>query len=225
MKIAIFYHCLFYLGTPPELLDHGCEIVHMQMTRMKRTGLIDAASEIIIGINGGEESAPIGNLFLPNKATKLYHGLKTRNECRTIVAMEDWVKTHPEWYVLYLHAKGSTHKKNAPYQGTVIPWREGMMHAVVDNWRQCVADLDAGFESVGRQWMSGPGMPGNQSIWAGNFWWAKASFLATLPSIMQTDRVKLSGIDSVESRYEAEVWIGNGPRLPKVRDYIVNPIR
>jgi hypothetical protein len=94
-----------------------------------------------------------------------------------------------------------------------------MMKNAVQNWRTCVQDLDSGLESVGSHWMTGDQTPPGQSIWAGNFGWAKSAFLATLPSIMERDRIKLSGIDSIESRYESEVWIGNGPRLPKVKDY------
>lgn len=67
--------------------------------------------------------------------------------------------------------------------------------------------------------MTGTDTPPGQSIWAGNFWWAKSDFLRTLPSIMNRERIKISGLGAAESRFESEVWIGNGPRLPRVRDY------
>jgi hypothetical protein len=91
-----------------------------------------------------------------------------------------------------------------------------MLHCVT-NWKKCVADLDAGAEAVGCHWMQG--LPGNQNIFAGNFWWAKASYLRTLPSIFERERIQKSGIKHVDSRYEAEVWLGFGPRLPIVKDY------
>jgi len=59
---------------------------------------------------------------------------------------------------------------------------------------------------------------GTQNIPAGNFLWIKSDFVATLPSMYKRDRIKLSGMTSPESRYEAEVFWGNGTRLPKVID-------
>ena len=107
--IAIFYHCLFYLGDPPEFLTNACNIVRGQMDALRETGLLEAASEMVVGINGGKESDEIANLLFPNNAHRILHGLQCRNECRTIVALEQWAKTHPDWYVLYFHAKGATH--------------------------------------------------------------------------------------------------------------------
>jgi hypothetical protein len=133
--------------------------------------------------------------------------------------LEQWLPGHEDYYVLWFHSKGATHE---PGHYLSDRWRGCMQKHCVVNWRQCVADLDAGFESVGCHWMSGNKTPPGQSIWAGTFFWAKASFLLTLPSVMKRDRIKLSGLDSIESRYEAEVWIGNGPRLPRVKDYHPN---
>ena len=214
--IAIFYHCLFYAGTPPELITNACNIVRDQMDALKTTGLLDAASEMVVGINGGKESDEVANLLLPNKAKRILHGLQCRNECRTILAMEQWVKEHPDWYVLYFHVKGATHDARDGYS---IAWRGCMMKGVVKNWKTCIADLDAGYEAVGSHWMVPPETPVGQHIFAGTFFWANTSFLLTLPSIADREQIKRHGIDCAESRYEAEVWIGNGPRLPKVKDY------
>jgi hypothetical protein len=93
-----------------------------------------------------------------------------------------------------------------------------MMRNLIWGWKQCVFDLDR-YESVGCHWLTNQSQDFNQNLWAGNFWWAQASFLATLPSIYKRTRIEVSGIDSLESRFEAEVWIGNGPKLPKVKDY------
>jgi hypothetical protein len=79
--------------------------------------------------------------------------------------------------------------------------------------------MESGAESVGCHWLTGKSADHNQNLWGGNFFWAKASFLRTLPSIYERGIIKVSGIKSIESRYEAEVWIGNGARLPIVKDY------
>jgi len=215
--IAVFYHCLFETGSPPEICESALNIVHGQMSQLKSCGLLDACSHLCVGINGGLDSSAIASGIVPVKAHMVLHGLESKAENLTIVEIEKWAPSHPDYYVLYFHAKGCTHPVGDPFR---TRWRNCMMRELVENWRECVADLDAGYDSVGCHWMTGVQTPPGQSIWAGNFWWAKAEFLATLPSIYLRDRIKMSGIASAESRYESEVWIGNGPRLPKVRDRV-----
>lgn len=215
--IAIWYHCLFMLGEPPKLLKRACEIINEQMDALDESGLLNAATEFHVGINGGPESVWPSRMLFPKKAKCVFHGLQCRNECRTIRMIEEWLPGHEDWYVFYFHAKGSTSKPEE--RGLNDNWRACMQRNLITNWRQCVQDLDEGYDVVGCHHMSGEQTPPGQSIFAGNFWHAKASYLQTLPSIMERDRIKLSGIDSLESRYESEVYLFNGQQKPKVKDY------
>ena len=214
--IAIFYHCLFFMDSPDNLLDDSCLIVKEQMDQLRLSGLMQAATEFQAGINGGLESRQVANLLFPAKVGIRLHGLQCHTENRTIEMIEQWLPGHEDWNVLYFHAKGATHPAGHSFSTT---WRRCMMKNSVVNWRKCVSDLDSGYEAVGSHWMEPPATPDGQYIFAGNFWWAKASFLRTLPPIAIRDRIKLSGLDSAESRYESEVWIGNGPKPPKIKDY------
>ncbi len=224
MKILIVYHCYLFSNSPPDLLPNAFAVVHHQMSRLVATGLADAASEIIVGLNGGEESLDVARLIVPPKAQIVLHGLACKNENPTIVLMENWIKAHPEeTYVLYLHAKGSSHDPATPYGQFDAKWRDCMMNACVENWHQCVHDL-ANYEAVGCHWLTGQGHDHSQHYFAGTFFWARASFLRTLPSIMERERIKVSGLGAAESRFESEVWLGNGPRLPTIRDYHLGPI-
>ncbi len=214
MKICVVYHCIFQRGD--EFLSNAVDIVFDQMTTLNNSGLEDAATEIHCGVNGGDESRVFCVSLLPEKAKVTLHGLQCRNENRTLLMLEKWLPGHKDWYVLYFGSKGVSHPPNDPLR---TAWRQcGMKHLVTD-WRKCVADLDSGYESVGCHWMTPPKTPPTQYIWAGTFWWAKASYLLTLPSIMERARIKESGIDAFESRYEAEVFLGNGPRRPRIMDY------
>lgn len=217
MKLAVFYHGLFAVETPDNILPYTCEVIKGQMDTATKSGLIEAAQYFCVGINGGDESVPISRIIIPTKADLIFHGLDSRNENATIVALERWLPGHEGWYVFYFHAKGTITKSGGPENS--VKWRGCMMRNLVSNWGQCVSDLNQGYESVGCHWMTYPQTPKGQSIWAGTFFWAKADFLLTLPSIMLRDRIKQSGLKHRDSRYEAEVWIGNGPRLPKVKDY------
>jgi hypothetical protein len=188
------------------------------MAALKSSGLEDAASEIYCGVNGGAESEGYAECLLPKKSHKVYHGLESKAENLTIVMLENWCKTHDDWNVLYFHAKGATHALGSPYgEGTSKPWRQRMMRDLVVNWRECVAALDWGYDIACSTWMWGAA-DGTQHIPAGNFLWVKSSFAKKLPSIFHRDRIKLSGIASLESRYEAEVYWGNGPR-PNVKQF------
>ena len=213
-KIAVFYHCLFYMGDPPEFLPNALAVVKEQMKTLKRSGLEDTAKEIVCCVNGSGESEEIARRELPKKSRIVMNGIHSRCENRTILELEKWVQSHEDYLVLYFHTKGSIH-----FEEFNRMWRGCMMKHLVSNWPQCVKDLEAGYESVGCHWMEPPQVPHTQYIWAGNFWWAKASFLSTLPSIMLRERIKKSGLDSLESRYEPEVYLGNGSRPPIVRDY------
>lgn len=217
--IAIFFHGLFWLGDPPHHMPNAGCIIANQIVQMTNTGLWDAASEIHFGINGAEESFAVATAIIPSKARITYHGLASHSENLTIVMIENWVKTHPGWDVLYLHAKGSSHEPNSDYANRVSkPWRDAMMQDLVVNWRQCVTDLDAGHDVACMVWLSEQGWDKSQFYAAGTFFWAKSDFLSKLPSIYLRDRIKQDGIGAASSRFEAEVWIGNGPR-PNVKAY------
>ncbi len=219
--IIIFYHCLFQLGD--QILDSALNIVTQQMEALKSTGLEDAAAEIHCGVNGGPESEVFARGILPKKATVKYHGLQSRAENLTSAVMiEEWLKAHPEeCSILYFHCKGATHAPGSSYgEGVSKPWREGMMQDVILGWRNCVNDLENGFDISCSHWMWNMA-DGTQHIPAGNFLWIKGSFARQLPSIYLRDRIHVSGIAAYESRYEAEVYWGNGPR-PNVKSYRPN---
>lgn len=215
-KIAVFFHGLFFIEK--ELKHSACVVITDQMLKLRASGLCDRADEIIVGINDDGQSSGLIGQCIPSKARVIHHGLKSRSENLTLVEIEKWLPGHEDWLVLYFHAKGCTHAQDSDYGKFCTRWRNCMMLHLVHRWEQCVKDLEE-VESVGCHWMTGLGSDHSQNIWAGNFWWARASYLLALPSIFERDRIKQSGIESLESRFEAEVWIGNGKRLPTVKDY------
>lgn len=217
--IAIFYHCLFFMGDPPNLTPSGIQVVLEQMDMIRRNGLLDSCNHFSVGINGGNESLVYASMLFPSTAELHFHGLDSHNENSTLLNLEQWLPGHSGWNVLYFHSKGATW----PYDNYMRSlWRGCMMRHVVSDWKKCVSDLESGFDSVGCHWMIPPATPVGQHIWAGTFWWATSDYLLTLPSIMDRDRIKMSGLKHADSRYESEVWIGNGPRLPRVKDYHPN---
>lgn len=215
-KIALFYHSLLFNGTPPQLLDAAAVITSEQMWRLDEVGLTAAASEFVVGMNGGDETLKIARLLVSSKAKFVMHGLDAHTENCTLFEIEKWVQDHPDWLVLYFHCKGATHPLDDPLRTN---WRKCMMRNLIDNWKQCVSDLESGYDAVGCHWMTGEKTPPGQSIFAGNFWWAQSNYLRTIPSMLTRPRIIDDGLKAASSRYESEVWIGNGSRFPKVKDY------
>lgn len=210
--IAIFYHCLFALNTPDNIRDKALLIVQQQMDAVCVSGLGAAASHFVVGINGGPESRAFADILLPPRALKVFHGLESHAENLTIVELEKWAKDHANWNVLYFHAKGCTHPPGDPYgEGVSGPWRDTMTRYLVMGWKHCVQMLESGYDIACCHWLWNQ-CDGTQHIPAGNFLWVNSDFAARLPSIYLRDRIKVSGIAAAESRYEAEVYWGNGPR-------------
>jgi hypothetical protein len=219
IPILIFYHCVFRIDDKP--LPAARSIVHEQMQALRDSGLEDAASEIHVGINGTDiTSGPHALGLLPQKAEIRFHGDQCRNELRTLLMIEDLCKTHEgEAYILSFHSKGASHPPDSDYAKLMsTPWRNRMMFHLVQDWRRCVMDL-RNFEAVGCHWLTQQGWDKSQHYFAGTFFWTRASFFRTIPSVITRQRIKDSGIDSYDSRFEAEVHLGNGPRLPKIKDY------
>lgn len=120
IPIAIFYHCLFAIGNPPTFLDQAYRIVTEQMNAVTRSGLYEATSHFVAGVNGDQESWTYAASILPARAQIVLHGLDSRAENLTIVELEKWAKSNPGWGVLYFHSKGATHAAGKPLRGQRI---------------------------------------------------------------------------------------------------------
>jgi len=206
--IAIWYHCRMSGGDPCINLDHATSIFQEQMAALKDSGLEAAATEIFIGVNGGDADHAAACMMAPDRAQVLNHK-DGMSELPTIKALRDWLPSHPGWHVLYHHMKGAMY----PGHGLWAHWRHCMAHHVVWNWKRCVADLERGYDAVGAHWITPEQYPALMATpyFGGNFWFANSSFLATRPAVMDN---ALKHTD----RYEAEAWIGRG-RRPNVMNY------
>lgn len=230
--IAVFYHCLFAIGSrksssiEPKLaplasgsLPAAIAIVRSQVDAMQRSGLLDAADHLFVGINGNVEDFEIAAELLPKRAIVHFHGRECRNELRTILMLERFVAektrfdTDADWSICYHHAKGASHPIG---DKDTTKWRRCMEKHVIHDWRKCVAALAQGFDAAGAHYLIPPTTPGDQRIFAGNFFWARSRYLKTVPSLLERKRIHDSGIEALESRYEAEVYVANRRPPPRV---------
>jgi hypothetical protein len=209
-KLSVWYHTRLSGGQPHIDADHAMGIMAEQMNALIESGLSKAADKLFIGVNGGSADYAAACMLAPESAELVQHPDHFRGELPTMFIMQQWCRGNPDAYVMYHHTKGAIHKGEPMYD----LWRRRMENIVVWNWRQCVADLEQGTEAVGGHWLTperfGPSV--RAPFFGGNFWWAKAEFLNTLPQLRQT-------AENREQFYDAESWIGWGPRRPVVKDY------
>lgn len=217
MKLAFFYHCRLSGGHNVDTglsidLEFGRKLFRDQIERLVSTRLIfDSLG--FVGVNGRPEDAGYVREYLSGygNITVLEHGQEAQSLLPTMSFLQSWLHGHEDYAVCFFHTKGVTRPESVFYQD----WRKCMEYCVIHQWRRCVADLEAGFDSVGAHWLTNQATDiptwGNGHFWGGVFWWAKASYLLRLRSLPIQIRTK-------GDWWEPEHWIGTGPQ-PRVRDY------
>lgn len=104
--------------------------------------------------------------------------------------LHDFAQNH-EGRVLYAHTKGAANKSILNDS-----WRRSMCFYNVVNWRKS-SSLLSQHDAVGCHWLS----DWDNFFFGGNYWWANLSYIRQLPK------------PSDESRFHAEVWIGQAKEV------------
>jgi hypothetical protein len=219
--IALFYFTVFFKPDGGAWPLSG-PTIQRDMKAIDDSGLSDAASYFLAGINGGQESEVYAKCYLP-KAQHLFTGLDCMTQNLIHEAMRLWCIDHPGWNVFTFHSKSLAHDQplHEPYKAFEAGWVACMTRYLITNWRKCVEELET-VESVGCHFMRNVGVPPVDNIWPGSFYWVRSDFVATLPPLAECPLVKQFGIKDIRSRATGEHYIGLGPRLPTVKDYLPN---
>jgi hypothetical protein len=201
MKPAHFYHVFADGSWYPALSSH-----------VQACAEADFAPDLYVGLVGEEFSRNFALSQLPE--AQVVAEASAGYEQVTVEALREWALAQPpERPVLYAHTKGAFH--NSTWNAC---WRRSMTQHCVGRWQECICLLSE-YDAVGCHWLK-PGVytdligrewPVQTPIFGGNFWWATAGYLASLPPL---------AISLDESaRGEAELWLGRGnPRV-----YDLNP--
>jgi len=205
-KIAIFYHLY-------QTEDYEWEkLYHQQINSLIVSGLYDKCDFIHIGINGDKELP-----FVLNKSKFQYNKNKIL-EANTLQCLWEFCKENEDYKVLYFHSKGVTHKNNFHCESTTNAWRLYLEYFVIHNWKTCIDDLNH-HDCVGTEWVTKSSYNNltenftqhNKNHYAGNFWWANASYVTSL---------NLDYLYETEGNYNrlrSEFWIGT--QNPKYKSY------
>lgn len=168
--IKVFWHC--------NELSGWQSVMDQQWDLIVKSGLWDAASEINICMNGQpwtfEAWVSSKNIVDADGKLKLvnvnkdaaFHEYPTLNFLHTVAQHAD-----SECYVCYIHLKGLLRWGDE----NVGDWRNFMNYFAIEQWQENVAALDQGAQVVGTNYNTEP-----WPHFAGNFWWAKLSYIETL---------------------------------------------
>lgn len=131
-------------------------------------------------------------------------------EDSTLRILQGYCKDNPEDFVLYTHTKGAFRDeylvdkatgRAAPHSLNDL-WRGSMIDRLIRAHSPRMRDLEEN-DICGMYWVEPPEV--TRPYFAGNFWWARADYVARLPELP---------VLTVMSRHEAEKWVASGnPRV------------
>jgi hypothetical protein len=190
-KIVIVYHAYLY-GS------NYMDMIISQFRLLFSSGLYHACYKLYIGITVSENRNPENGVEKikyfwrdSNNVEIVVH--PENNETRdTLKWIKDYSKVNPNDYVLFFHTKGITKQNDATED-----WRKYMEYFVIENWKDCIAKLDEGYDCCGVLWNFHT-MAGYRPHFSGTFWWATTKYINTLNHTYLDSR----------SRYDQEFWIG-----------------
>lgn len=155
--------------------------------------------------------AMMENLESPHTITENYTFRRIYEDCQN---------AEEEFYVMYIHTKGITSCMRLMSKNCILAqsfknyyyWRQFLNWGVIKRWRSCVDALDDN-DVAGVNFFSSP-----SPHFSGNFWWAKSSYIKTLPNPATKDwwyalKEKTSNIwlKGASDRFRDEQWVCSNP--------------
>ena len=177
-------------------------VVREIIVAIKTSGLFDRIEGLYFGIVGPDNVQDLledGNILYHDKRLECYEFL-------TLKHLHQYAYEHPESLILYLHTKGCSVDPERMKTGR--DWRRYMLHFVVDRYKECLDALETS-DVCGVDWRQSP-----RAHFSGNFWWARADYLTTLPSIDEISRSEAPWV--ISPRHNAEFWIGMNSQVRPV---------
>ena len=165
-------------------MNNWKDIVNELLDFARKSGLLcetELLTLVILGRNSRKLAVPF-SLRLPNREdlrlirypvnSKIISGGNNLRRYEGPTIKELWKKcndTDEEFYVYYVHTKGASYGSNFKSD----KWRRAMASVILGaGWRECVDMLKSGKETCG--------IMRRKNHYAGNFWWARASYIRTL---------------------------------------------
>lgn len=181
-KIGVYFHVC--------MINNWLDIFHETIELLQKSNLLVQSNIFKIIIVNANNELPYE---LSEYKKHIYYGGSIQNyEYPTLKTIWDDCKNDNVDQVLYIHTKGVSR-----HNSKVKDWRNFMQHYCISKWNDCVKELD-NHDAVGVNLQYGRYREMESKWFAGNFWWANASYIKKLPmpSIFLKDRLM------------AEYWLG-----------------
>ena len=158
---VVFIHSANLMGAEDRLAQY-ISLIH-------ESQFINFVDKIYI-VNIGEDLVLKANL---EKVEVINSGQNLEvNEQYTLVYMYKWAKEHQDYNILYLHTKGVGKDKI----DAIEDWVSYMCYFLISKFDSCLRALET-HVTVGVDLREAPMLH-----YSGNFWWARASHMTTLPN-------------------------------------------
>jgi hypothetical protein len=192
-------------------LAHWNDVFSQQWDCMVKSGLMDAADEIILMGNGRKTTfTPIidANPQYPNLCFTSVCDSAALHEYPALMFMHSMAKEAEEpFHILYIHMKGLTRWGNP----NVEDWKFWLNWAVIERWQDNVAALQTNDVS-GPNWDIEP-----WPHFSGNFWCANSNYVAKLDPLIHPHKLISLNVTKFKFnghwRFDCEAWIGSGNPL------------
>lgn len=202
---TVFIHAVvgvFQKKRGNETWGHGMNILVELIKTIEDSSIAPNISAVYITIIGAEHDRQKAayNLSRMNSTSKTLHKrlqilIQGNNidlaEFPTLHALQQYAMHQaPDMPLIYLHTKGVRKNGIANYPHE---WRRYLAFMMVERSELCARALQSGYLTCGAQQQS--------KIYAGNFWWTTAGYIATKkPSIAEIRW-------SMQNRYDAEEYL------------------
>ena len=214
--VSVFYNACDLPGSRDLMLE--------QMIRFCKSDLSQSAANVYIMMNGDlTKFLDLAQLLTNNTNVRMVHTATTSNlmEWPGLTFLKDFCDQQTaEHHVMYFHAKGVSRLNNPG----IRDWRRYLEYWTIDRWKDSVAKLDQGFDTVGTNFINQPFLgadlkPRDWNHYSGNFWWARSSYIKQLEKLPHPDSYvpgtesKLTGYPIDQNnhyRFDHEAWIASG---------------
>lgn len=201
--ITLYYHLFLGAGWQPIAAEY--------LAAVRESGL--PGKTLTVGLVGAAASREYARDWwlerCPDRALTFIQADQAWEHLTLRQLWADARELPPRAAMCYAHAKGvyrpSTHN-------TV--WRQSMTRRLIRDWAACVPLLEC-TQAVGCHWLTLAGLGAQTPVFGGNFWWARAGYIATLPDPDTVEPVQRPAPFDVDGdRHTAERWIGlNRPEV------------
>ncbi len=214
-RFALYYH----IWSPPNSTLWRL-LVDEQIKRMMRSGVVYNA-DVFCCITGPQH-ADIERMIAPYDWLTVLSSTpdERKFEGETLARLHEACSERPDLEAVgYVHTKGIRHFEGATPTTfrAVNSWRHFLEWGSIDRWRDAVAHLQAA-DAVGVNYRDSP-----WPHFSGNFWWARASYIRSLASPVESGVATTASLGSdnlTQDRATYEKWIGlNNPKVFSFYDF------